>query len=454
MPRPSKHISPDTLGGLIRATRESLQLSLAEVADGHYSTSLLSQIERNRLDPSPESLRFLAERLKLPLEDLETLAQQHRSAEIVENHYKSYEELRIEALQYLTNKDCRQALGILKDVHFSQVAATQRWRLAALRGQAYFELRKFLEAQQDFMYAINERPQGGNLPDEQQQELLLLHLHLAGTHRELQQSEPAQEHYQFALQLINNQTPFGHAAEVHWGLALIGYAKANKIQHNDPTNCSVTCRETMLRQSLEHAQTARFLYRSMGDQLRAAAVTCEIAHIEKTLGEVDQARAHLEEVLSAWSSAYDTTQKKTSSDKPRQQDEANVISAAACALATIELEGKNFDAARQYAELALEAGKRSYKLRRADAYLMRGRILEAIDPKNPEAEESFRHATTELAGTHRIAARIGAHVRLGHHLLKIGKIAESEQELEQARHLSELVSSGISALSMEDTALS
>ncbi|MBV9616302.1 MAG: hypothetical protein JO031_12665, partial [Ktedonobacteraceae bacterium] len=63
-------------------------------------------------------------------------------------------------------------------------------------------------------------------------------------------------------------------------------------------------------------------------------------------------------------------------------------------------------------------------------------------------------ATAELASTHRIAARIGAHVRLGHHLLKIGKIAESEQELELARHLSELVSAGVSAVSLEDIASS
>lgn len=450
MPRPSKHISPDTLGGLIRATRENLQLSLAEVADGRYSTSLLSQIERNRLDPSPESLRFLARRLKLPLEDLETLARQHRTAEIEENHYKPYEELRVEVLQHLANKEARHALNILEDVHFGLIPKTQRWRLAALRGHVYFELRKFLEAQQDFIYAVNERPYKDDLPDEHVQELLLLHLHLAGTHRELQQLEPALEQYQQALLLVNGKTPSGHIAEAHWGMALIGYAKSHKNYGESSTS---KCREAILRKSLEHAETARFLYHSIGDQLRAATVTCEIAHIEKTLGEVDQARTHLEQVLSAWSTSYDTASTTIPSNKLRQQDEANVVSAAACSLAAIELESKRFDSAREYVELALEAGKRSYKLRRADAYLMRGRILEAIDPKNPEAEESFRRATTELSGTHRIAARIGAHVRLGHHLLKIGKIAESEQELEQARHLSELVSAGISGISIEDVTM-
>jgi tetratricopeptide (TPR) repeat protein len=446
MPRPSKHISPDTLGGHIRAARESLQLSLAEVADGHYSTSLLSQIERNRLDPSPESLRFLATRLKLPLEDLEILAQRHRSTDSEENHYKSYEELRVEVFQYLKNKEYHHALTILKDLHFSHISSTQRWRLAALRGHAYFEQRKFLEAQQDFMYALNELPREEVLPDDLQQELLLLHLHLAGTHRELQRLEPAQEQYQFALQLINEKTPFGQVAETHWGLALLGYAKTNTL-NNDPNRCT-KYRDAVLRQSLEHAETARFLYHSMGDQLRAATVTCEIAHIEKTLGETDKARIHLEKVLSTWSLSYDA-----SSDKPRQQDEANVISAAACSLAAIELEACQYDAALRYVEMALEAGKQSYKLRRANAYSMRGRILEAINPKTPEAEESFRQATIELADTHRIAARISAHVRLGHHLLKIGKMTESELELEQARHLSDLVSASAPDISMEDVAL-
>lgn len=59
MPRPSKRVSPDTLGGRIRAARQELHLALAEVAGDRYSTSLISQIERNRVDPSQESLRFL-----------------------------------------------------------------------------------------------------------------------------------------------------------------------------------------------------------------------------------------------------------------------------------------------------------------------------------------------------------------------------------------------------------
>src|SRR5215472_700314 len=105
MPRPSKQVSLETLGGRIRAARENLHLSLADVANGHYSTSLISQIERNRIEPSQESLRFLAKRLELPLEDLITLAQQHRTKEIEHHQDKAFEELRLEAAKLFAQKD-------------------------------------------------------------------------------------------------------------------------------------------------------------------------------------------------------------------------------------------------------------------------------------------------------------------------------------------------------------
>jgi len=78
MPRPLKPVSPNTLGGVIRSARQKQRLSLAQVAGDKYSTSLISQIERNRIEPSLESLAYLAERLNLPLDGLMTLAQQSR----------------------------------------------------------------------------------------------------------------------------------------------------------------------------------------------------------------------------------------------------------------------------------------------------------------------------------------------------------------------------------------
>jgi len=454
MPRPSKHVSPDTLGGHIRAAREHLQLSLADVAGGHYSTSLISQIERNRVDPSEESLRFLAERLKLSFEDLEILAQQHRTPEFEPRQYKSYDDLRTKAFQLFAKKDTNKAIDLLKDLYFPQIPVLQRWRLAALRGQCYFEQRKFLKAQQDFMYAVSEQPKIEGLPADQRYELMLLHLHLAGTYREMQQLDDALDQFKVTLQMMNRDTPFGYVAEAHWGIALIAFAQANEVQKNSfNTQCISKCKESQLRTALEHAENARFLYRAIGEQLRAAAVSCQIAQIEQALGDVERVRAYLEEILSTWSYTLDEPAAITLQDKHRQQEEASVVSAAACSLAGIELEARNYEAATAYVKRALAAGQRSYKLRRADAYLMRGRILESIDPYDPATEEAFRHATEELAGTQRIAARISAHVRLGRHLLKIGKIEDSDQELEQARLLSDLVSNSGPAISAEDASL-
>jgi tetratricopeptide (TPR) repeat protein len=441
MPRPSKHVSPDTLGGRIRAAREHLQLSLAEVAAGQYSTSLISQIERNRVEPSEESLRFLADRLQLSFEDLEILAQQNRTLDGEMRQFKSYDDLRVKASQLFAQKEYTKALHLLKDLPFPQISATQRWRLAVLRGQCFYEQRKFLKAQRDFMYAASEHPRPEGLPVEQRQELMLLHLHLAGTYRELQQFDEALDQYAFTLRMVNRDTPFGYAAEAHWGMSLIAFAQSHNMGRELPSQSPPSFwRETKLHVALEHAENARFLYRAIGEPLRAAAVTCHIAQIEQASGRIEQVRTALEEVLSAWSYTLEEPAATTPEEKHHQQEAANVVSAAACALAGIELEAHNYEAACDYVERALQAGRKSYKIRRANAYLMQGRIFEAIDPTHPQAEAAFRRATQELADTHRIAARISAHVRLGRHLLKIGKIEESEHELDQARLLSDLVS--------------
>jgi tetratricopeptide (TPR) repeat protein len=428
-----------------------LRLSLADVAGNHYSTSLISQIERNRIEPSEESLRYLATRLKLSFDDLEILAQQHRTANPESLPHQCYEDLRLQAVQFLAEKNITTALDLLQDLYLSQIPAAQRWRIAALRGQCYFQQRKFLKAQQDFMYALSEQPRTENLSADQRHELMLLHLYLAGTYRELQQLEDAFDQYTTTLNMMNGDTPFGYGAEAHWGLALVAFAQAHKIDENSsPISCIETHKNNKLHIALEHAENARFLYRAMGEQLRVAAVTCHIAQIEMALGDIEKVRMYLKDVLTSWSRVLNEPPAIIAQDKQRQREEASVVSAAACSLAGIELEAGNYKLACIYADQALAAGKRSYKLKRANAYLIRGRILEAINPYDPAVEATFRSATEELAGTHRIAARIGAHVCLGRHLLRIGKIEAGEQELEQAHLLSDLVSASGPASSGED----
>jgi transcriptional regulator with XRE-family HTH domain len=460
MPRPSKHVSPDTLGGRIRAARKSLHLSLAEVANGHYSTSFISQIERNRTEPSPESLRFLADRLHLSLADLHTLAQQHKAINENNQQHLSYNDILLKGTQLLKDKASNQALSLLETVHFPDVPPTLRWRLVALRGHCYFAQRKFLKAEHDFIYALHEQ-QASTTPasysHEELHDLLLLHLHLAATYRELQQFDDALEHHNQALHLVNRETPFGYVAEAHWGIALVLFTQASTL--NDAL--SACEHQEKLHTALEHAESARFLYRSIGEDLQAAMVACQVARIQYALGDQESARSCLQEILAARSSMTSITisTTMTTAQQPpatmptdrriQQQREANVISAAACSLAAIELETGHHCEALHWAEQALAAGAYSYKLRRADAYLMKGKVLEAINPTDPAIEQALRCAIAELADTDRIAMRISVHAHLGRHLIKIGRITDGEHELERARLLSDMVSLH-DAVSLED----
>lgn len=439
MPRPSKRVSPDTLGGRIRAARQELRLSLAEVAGERYSTSLISQIERNRVDPSQESLGYLAERLKLPIEDLMALAQQHRESEAEVSKYKIYEEQRTQAQQALANNRFHEVLHTLEAIDLSQLPAHLRWRIAALRGQGHFNLREFRQAQNNFLYAIAEKPQ--IVSSDQALEAMMLALHLAAASRELGQLDEAAKYYEKALGMMDASTSLRYIAEAHWGMALVAFEQARRIADEAG---STFVQGPEVESALKHAENARTLYQSIGDQLRAAALTCEIGLIEQAAGNLDRARVSLREVFETWKLKLDEVVETTPAAKRRKQERANVVSAAACYLADVELDAGNYDVALTYVQQAQEVGKESYTLRRAEAAMMLGRILEAQGREHPEcdgaaAEEAFRQAISELENTDRIAAKIKALDLLGRHLLKKGKTDEGEKVMDRARRLSQFV---------------
>jgi transcriptional regulator with XRE-family HTH domain len=438
MPRPSKHVSPDTLGGRIRAAREELHLSLADVANGHYSTSLISQIERNRVDPSQESLRFLAERLNLPFEDLEALAQQHRESEVEARQYRSFEDLRHEITQLLKNKDVAKALSLLQPLHFAQIPTLQRWRIAALRGQCYYEQKQFLQAIQDFIYAINELPKQETLSAEQRHELMLLHLHLAASYRHLGLDE-ALEQYQITLRMINNETPFGYVAEAHWGMSIIAFVKAYRLKEQPGEHDS--CRKQLLQTALEHAENARVLYRSIHDPLQESLVRCHIAQIERELGNTDRVQRDMSQLLEIWADPRHAPlhgHNGTAETSTERQQRANIIAVAACTLCGIALEQGDYTQARTYAMQALEAAEQSNPRRQADAQIVYGRLLEATNEPE-QAEVAYRRAVAILDATEHVDARIYAHIYLGSVLIRRGKVEEGQAELTQARKLSEMV---------------
>lgn len=447
MPRPLKVVSPDTLGGRIRAARQAIGLSLSEVAGTNYSTSLISQIERNKIEPSADSLKYLAEQLHLPLDELKHLAQQHRENEAETNQYLKIEETRTLAAQLLESNHALRALERLQPISIAQIPVTLRWRIIALRGQCYFSMREFLAAQQQFLSAFAVLPE--YIPPDQHMEALLLRLHLAAASRELGQYETAYRQFQDALTIMNMTTPLRYVAETHWGISLVLYEQAYKLW-NDAENGNRQDKQakeafiTLMQRSLAYAENACTLYNSIGELSRSALMNCHIALIEQAMEDLDAARIRLKQVLDDWSPALEATEQEKTAEivekmkRYNRKERANIVSAAACYLASVEHEAKQHDTALMYIDLALEVGKDSYIIRRADAYMTRGQIL--ADCNDPEATDAFKQALAQLEQTDRLGAKIRVHRLLGAYLIKQGKDKEGNAELDVAFRLANVPS--------------
>lgn len=438
MPRPSKQVAPDTLGGRLRAARQSLRLSLADVAGERYSTSLISQIERNRVDPSPDSLRYLAGRLKLPFDELQNLARQHRESETEANLYREYEATYAEISQLLARHQLTQALEGFKTLDLDQMPHFMRWRTLALRGQAYYEQREFSRAQRDFLSALTILP--ASIAAEHHLEVVRLRLHLAAASREINQPAAALEYYQAALTAMDASTPLRYVAEAHWGLALVLHRQARNASLLDGKSAAANP-DRLLQDAWQHAEDARTLYNAIADNLNAALLQCQLALIEQARGLLDQSGRRLLSVLETWQPSLAPDFRPAAGARLYQlPDRANVVSAAACYLAAIEYQARRFEAALDYVQLALQAGALSYKVRQAEALIMQGQILEARNACDPLIEGIFRQAVDILQGTDRRAIQAQAHYQLGRYLLTNGKAEEASREIEKVRELVGLAS--------------
>jgi transcriptional regulator with XRE-family HTH domain len=447
MPRPLKAVSPDTLGGRIRAARQTQGLSLAEVAGEEYSTSLISQIERNKIEPSADSLKYLAEQLHLPMEELLQLAKLHRESDAETQQFQKIEEKRALATQLLEMKHPLRALEQLQNVQLTHASETLRWRIIALRGQCYFNMREFLAAQQEFRSAFSILPD--YISPDQQMEALLLRLHLAAASRELGQYATAYKQFQDARSYMNTSTPLRLVAEAQWGMSLVLYEQAYKLW-NEAENGNRQDQDakkaflSLMQQSLSYAENACTLYNTINELSRSALMNCQIALIEQAMENLNAARVRLKKVLDDWSPTLDGTEQDGSSNIAEKvkryslKERANIVSAAACYLASVELDAKQCVTAMGYIDTALKAGEASYILRRADAYMTKGQILAASN--NPEAIAAFRQALKELERTDRLGAKIRVHKMLGAYLIKQGDDRAGNIELEKALRLANVPS--------------
>ena len=237
--------------------------------------------------------------------------------------------------------------------------------------------------------------------------------------------------------MMDTSTSIIHVAEAQWGLSLVAFERANKMSSDTDTQ-QLDEKETQLLSAIEHATIACALYRSIGDTLRVGLVTCQIGLIEQARGKIDEARQHLRKVLDEWLPTVEEHPQKLS-DQRRIKEQANLVSAVACSLAGIELDTGNLEHALHYVHLARQAAKNSYIIRKAEADMMLGRIIEKKDIDDGKAEKAFRDAIGVLEPTDRLAARIRAHELLGRHLLRKGNEAASEAEFDTVNRLAGLV---------------
>ena len=400
----------------------------------------LESTEQDQVDKLQGLLQYFATHLKLPFENLLLLAQQYDKSETEVETYQGYKELIVQTAKLLENNRPIRALERLRDINIEQLPTFLNWRFFALRGQCFFLLRQFTQAQRDFLAADNRLP--APLPPDQKLDVLTLRLHLAAANRELGQLEAAYSYYQDALALMDASTPIRFVAETHWGMALVVFELANNAANYSNNGARQSDEEKAQKQTaLRHAENARIIYSAIDETLRAALLDCQIALIEQSLGNLDAARERLRQVLETWAPTIDNAVLPSLSDKIQRyslKERANLVSAAACYLAGVEHAAQKCKKALMYIQQALDAGKLSYTLRRAEAYMLKGQILAEIDIQDPEAEQAFLAAIKELASTDRVAAKIRAHDILGRHLLKQGRLEEGDRELDQARRLANI----------------
>jgi len=248
---------------------------------------------------------------------------------------------------------------------------------------------------------------------------------------------------------MNASTPLRYVAEAHWGISLVLYEQAYKLL-NDAENSNHQDQEareafiSMMQQSLTYAENACTLYNSINELSRSALMNCQIALIEQAMENLDAARARLKKVLDEWAPTIEETGQEKTPDLAEKmkryssKERANIVSAAACYLASVELDAKQCQSALAYIDTALKAGEASYILRRADAYMTKGQILAACN--DPAAIDAFREALAQLEHTDRLGAKIRVHRMLGAYLIKQGRDREGNAELDKALRLANVPS--------------
>jgi tetratricopeptide (TPR) repeat protein len=279
-----------------------------------------------------------------------------------------------------------------------------------------------------------------NIPEDQLQEAMSVHLYLAAAQRELGDLSKATEQYHVALAQMDAGAQVRHFAEAYWGLALIKIEQVSRTIEGQ--GHSSAKEQSILQDARTYAEKAKALYESTSEMLNAVSVACDIALIEQMVGNLDEARKHLQDILTTWSPML-TIPQNTAINQKRLSQYRNVVSLACCYLAEVELAAHNDSEALAYAKRGHEIAQHSNTLRRAQASITLGEVLSASNTYNSEAEKAFHRAIDILSSTELLGAQVHAHKMLGNYLMKQARVAEAKQEFNIAQEIS-LKAQGVS----------
>jgi tetratricopeptide (TPR) repeat protein len=172
------------------------------------------------------------------------------------------------------------------------------------------------------------------------------------------------------------------------------------------------------------------------DPLQASVIACHMMQIEKELGHKDEAQRDAYDLIELWSKREGDSVLPDTSYPCKEQ--ANVLTIAYCTLAGLSLDAGRYEQALTHVNHALHTAGKSYAVRQAEASLMYGRILEAMQ-QSEEAEQVFRKAVEIASTTRSSMLQMSAHTSLAAHLLKHGQQLEGEAVLMKAQALMRMV---------------
>jgi tetratricopeptide (TPR) repeat protein len=315
----NQNTSKSSFGSLLKQLREGRNLELPDLATAQFPEEYFSQVEAGTRNPSLDCLKYLAERLGVPLSQL--LADPTIPATL--SQVRQWKEQLLDAYLALQTRDFAKALNFLVQIIPEKLPVRMKARYYYILGEAKAELRQYEEARDILTTALDlynrlKRPPILDLERVRnwlgivlynlgsQLEAIKLHYecldaviqgkiknprfemnlygNLGNELNLIGRYTPALEMYQKALTLTDSFEDKASRASILWGMALI---------YRDQKN---------LTRSLTFFRSSSILYEELNQKGRATTVKGQLAMVLVDIGDFEEAEqlfeANLKEALA------------------------------------------------------------------------------------------------------------------------------------------------------------